>query len=276
MLRQLRYARNLLQQYKSTNIPSYQSFSNLSINPTVPLTQHVSLKLPEAPEKLEFGGNVETVVHRSFTDMTPCDVITLPGQLFNAPIRPDLVHRVVHWQLARRRQGTSKTKTRGEIAASGRKIRPQKGTGRSRQGARSSPIFRGGGRAHGPVPRNYDYPLPKNVRRNALRAVLSSKFACGQLWIVDSIAIPDSQTRNVFDAIASLGWKSALIIDDQPEGSCGVDSSFYRASSNVQETLGINVVRLNVYDMMSRDMLVMTRASLDHLENRYAKYEWLF
>lgn len=208
--------------------------------------------------------------------MIPTQITTLPGRIFNAPVRPDLVHRVVVWQLAKRRQGTAKTKTRGEVSGSTRKIRPQKGSGRSRQGARTSPIFRGGGVVHGPVPRSYDYPLPRNVRRNALRAVLTSKLLCGQLWIVESAGIQGCKTRRVIEACNRYEWTSALIVDDDPDGVAGVDASLRSASHNIQNTLAINALGLNVYDALSFDMLVLTMPAVQHLTERYARYSWMF
>lgn len=222
------------------------------------------------------GADVPAVVHKSFEEMLPCDIISLPGSVFNAPIRPDIVHRTVIWQLAKRRAGTAKTKGRSEVSGSGKKIRPQKGTGRSRQGARTSPIFRGGGRAHGPVPRDYSFPLPHNVRRNALRSVLTSKLHCGQLWVIEDTRIADAKTRSVVGAMERNQWESALIVDHDPTGVAGVNHSLYTASHNVRPTLAINALGLNVYDALSFDMLVLSISAVEHLRNRYSKYEWLF
>lgn len=208
--------------------------------------------------------------------MVPSDLISLPGVLFNAPVRLDLVHRTVVWQLAKRRQGTSKTKNRSEVAGSGRKVRPQKGSGRSRQGAITSPVFRGGGRVHGPVPRSYDFPLQRNVRRAALRSALTSKMECGQLWIVGEAEISDAKTSTVVACMDRYGWRSALIVDDVPTGVAGVHPSLHAASHNVQQTLAMNVVGLNVYDMLSFDMLVLSRAAVDSLSARFSKHHWLF
>jgi len=229
----------------------------------------------EPPLESWCGADVNAVVHQSLERMVPCDVVTLPGRVFNAPVRPDLVHRVVIWQLAKRRAGTAKAKNRSEVAGSGRKIRPQKGSGRSRQGAITSPLFRGGGRAHGPVNRDFNFPLPFNIRRNALRSVLTSKFACGQLWIIENAAVMGGRTRNLIDACESYGWKSALIVDDVPDGPAGVDSTLSAASGNIVATLAMNARGLNVYDALSFDMLVLTKSAVDHLRNRFARYEWL-
>lgn len=222
------------------------------------------------------GGNVDVVLHQSFESMVPTDIISLPGEIFNAPIRPDLIHRVVTWQLAKRRAGTAKAKNRSEVAGSGRKIRPQKGTGRSRHGARTSPIFRGGGRVFGPVPRSFYYPLPANVRRNALRSMLSSKLVNGQLWVVNDATISDSRTKTVIHCMDKYGWGSALIIDDIEDGRSGVSTSLHRASHSVKSVLAMNALGLNVYDALVFKNLVLTTAAIDHLVKRFAKYDWLF
>lgn len=230
----------------------------------------------EPPLEEWCGADVDVVMHDSLETMVPSKIVTLPGGVFNAPIRPDLVHRTVIWQLAKRRAGTAKTKSRSEVAGSGRKIRPQKGSGRSRQGAITSPIFRGGGRAQGPVPRDYSFTLPYNVRRNALRSVLTSKLQCGQLWVVDSAAIGDGRTRSVVDFMMTNKWKSALIVDHCPEGRSGVDKSLHIASHNVRAALAMNALGLNVYDALSFDMLVLSNSALQHIRDRFSSYEWVF
>lgn len=250
----------------SPDIPLKPSQPSVIVHPTA-----------EGGQLTSWGGaDVKVVMHESFESMVPTDVISIPGVIFNSPVRTDLIHRTVVWQLAKRRAGTHKAKNRSEVAGSGRKYRPQKGTGRSRQGARTSPIFRGGGRAHGPVPRDYSYPLPANVRRNALRSMLSSKRLNGQLWIVESAGIADGKTKSVIDCMEKYAWNSALIIDDIPEGTAGVEDSLYQASHNVEKTLAMNALGLNVYDALSFNNLVLTRAALEHLTKRFAKYDWLF
>lgn len=245
-----------------------------SVSAAVSRISHPSV-LPAPDLQPWCGADIEAVVHKSLEEMIPVDITTLPGRVFNAPIRQDLVHRVVIWQLAKRRAGTAKAKNRSEVAGSGRKIRPQKGTGRSRQGAITSPIFRGGGRVHGPVPRDYGYNLPRDVRRNGLRSVLSSKHACGQLWIVENAGIQDSKTRRVLELCEQYDWKSVLIVDDHPDGVAGVDSTLHAASHNVRNTLAMNALGLNVYDALWFDMLVLTRPAVKHLTERFARYDWL-
>lgn len=237
-------------------------------------TVHPSI-IPAPELKLCFGADVQAVVHKSVEEMVPIGFTSLPGRIFNAPIRQDLVHRVVIWQLAKRRSGTAKTKNRAEVKGSGRKIRPQKGSGQSRQGAITSPIFRGGGRAQGPVQRDFSYTLPHNVRRHGLRSILSSKFANGQLWIVENAKIHEAKTRHVVEACERYDWKSVLIVDDDPDGVVGVDPSLHAASHNIRGTLAMNAQGLNVYDVLSFDMLVLTKPALQHLSERFAKYDWL-
>ncbi|PXF47539.1 50S ribosomal protein L4 [Gracilariopsis chorda] len=268
-------ALSLIPESRQLCIPFTRALSTTATQPSVP--ESVPSRTPQEPPLQPWSGaDVQLVLHDSFENMMPKDVITLPGAIFNAPIRSDLVHRVITWQLAKRRQGTSKAKNRSEVNASGRKIRPQKGTGRSRQGAVSSPIFRGGGKAHGPVPRNYDFPLPHNVRRNALRSALTSKFQNDQLWIVDSALITHSKTSNIVAIMERLKWRSALVVDDQPNGKAGVHDSLYYASHNLRAALAMNALGLNVHDILSFDMLVLTRDAVQHLTNRYAKYDWLY
>lgn len=263
--------------YNPIRLSSFRAFSSVVTDQKVHLAPTVGNYEGALPPLEPWSGsNVNAIVHESFENMIPCEVISLPGEIFNAPVRPDLVHRVVTWQLAKRRAGLAKTKSRGEVAGSGRKIRPQKGQGRSRQGAITSPIFRGGGRAHGPVPRSYDFTLPHKVRKNALRSVLTSKLACGQLWIVDSAVIPDLRTKTVYDALNRYEWKTALIVDDVPGGTVGVHPSLYTASHNVRGALAMNALGLNVYDALSFDMLILTKSALQHLSDRYSKCEWLF
>jgi large subunit ribosomal protein L4 len=229
------------------------------------------------PLPLWAGADVDALVYRALDDLQPVSSVTLPGRVFNAPVRPDVVHRVVHWQLAKRRAGTASTKTRGEVAGSGRKIRPQKGSGRSRQGEITSPLFRGGGRAHGPKPRDFGYPLPLGVRRNALRSVLSSKFWNGQLWVVESGALQTAKTKDLLAAVGGLGWKSALVLDDveTEDQKRGVESSLRLGTHNVQPILAMNILGANVYDLLRFEMAVISLPALESLSKRFERYESL-
>lgn len=227
--------------------------------------------MPEIPDWA--GGDRRALVFNSYETMVPVREEMIRGQLFNAPVRKDLIHRVVHWQLAKRRAGTASTKTRSEVNASGRKIRPQKGTGQSRQGAISSPIFRGGGVVHGPKPRDWSYTLPKNVRRNALRAVLTSKLNNGCLWIVDNADITSPKTKHIIEVMQRLRWSSALIVDHTPESESKVPDNLAMATRNLPRILALPVCGINVYDMLRFNMLVLSKAAIRQLELRYDDYE---
>lgn len=189
--------------------------------------------------------------------------IDLADTVFNVPVRPDLLHRMVNWQLAKRRTGSHKTKQRAEVRGTTAKPYRQKGTGRARQGSRRAPQFVGGGVVFGPVLRSHTHDLPKKVRTLALKTALSSKCADGKLVILDSASVDEGKTRPLAKQLAALGWSSALVIDG-PE----VNANFKRASANIP---GIDILPsqgANVYDILRRDTLVLTKAAVEALEAR--------
>lgn len=233
---------------------------------------HETCAIDRSTLPVEFGGDIRAIRYDALTRMHPVGVAGLSGVIFNAPIRKDLVHRSVVWQRACARAGTASTKSRGEVSGSGKKIRPQKGTGQSRQGDRKSPIFRGGGRAHGPKPRDWSYPLPMLVQLGALRSVLSSKLQCGQLWIVDDVTIPESKTRICLDSFRAMGWQSALVLDHVPDTEHGIEPTLYRACSNIQRVRALSVDKINCYDLVRFDTLVMTTSAVDRLTGRFDRY----
>ncbi len=202
-----------------------------------------------------------------------CEVVTLDNakagkielaeEVFAVPVRGDILQRAVVWQLAKRRSGAHKVKGRSEVRGTGSKPYRQKGTGRARHGSRKSGIFRGGGRAFGPVVRSHAIALPKKVRRLALRCALSSKRAAGKLVVLDAAALELPRTAELARRAAALGWTSVLIIDG-PE----VDTNFRRAAANLP---GLDVLPsqgANVYDILRRDTLVLTKAGVAALEAR--------
>ncbi|MCW8836091.1 MAG: 50S ribosomal protein L4 [Rhodospirillales bacterium] len=202
-----------------------------------------------------------------------CDVISLENKkvgdidldesVFGVDVRADLLHRMVNWQLAKRQAGTRKTKTRSEISGTTAKPFKQKGSGNARQGTKRAPHMRGGGKAFGPVVRDHGYSLPKKVRRLALKTALSSKQAGGRLIVVDSIGIKDAKTSELAKKIKGLGWGTALIIDG-PE----VNAEFARAARNI---VGVDVLPqqgANVYDILRRDTLVLTKDAVEKLVER--------
>ena len=189
--------------------------------------------------------------------------VELADAVFGADVRTDLVARAVRWQLAKRRAGTHKVKTVSEVRGTTAKPYRQKGTGRARAGSTRATQFRGGGVSFGPVVRDHGHKLPKKVRRLALRSALSGKRADDRLVILDSAALPEAKTRDLAEKLAALGWRNALIVTG-PE----VDANFARAAANLP---GIDVMPqqgVNVYDILRRNMLVLTKDAAAYLQER--------
>jgi len=196
-------------------------------------------------------------------DQGEAGTIELAPAVFEQPVRPDIMQAVVRWQLARRRQGTHKTKTRGEIKATTRKMYRQKGTGRARHGAATAPQFRGGGKAFGPTPRDHAIALPKKVRKAGLRSALSAKLAEGKLVVLDEAVLGEPRTRALAERLARLGWSSVLLIDGP-----ALDRNLSLAARNLVGVDLLPTVGANVYDILRRDTLVLTRAAVRELEER--------
>jgi large subunit ribosomal protein L4 len=189
--------------------------------------------------------------------------IELPEALFGAAPRADLIARVVHWQLAKRRAGTHKVKGMGEVQGTTKKPYPQKGTGKARQGSLRAPQFRTGGIVHGPVVRDHGYALPKKVRRAGLISALSAKAAEGKLVVLDAAA-GETKTSALAAKLKALGWSSALIVD------AAVDEGFGRAVRNLPKVQVLPTIGANVYDIVRHDVLAVTRAGLEALKERLA------
>ena len=196
-------------------------------------------------------------------DNAEVGTIEVAEEVFGLEPRPDILARVVHWQLAKRRAGTHKAKERHEINRTGAKMYRQKGTGRARHGSKRVVQFRGGGVVHGPRVRDHGYSLPKKVRRLGLKSALSSKQQGGKLVVLDTLAFEAGKTAELARRLQGLGWSSVLFIDG-PE----VDAGFARAAANL---VGVDVLPqqgANVYDILRRDLLVLTRSAVEHLEAR--------
>src|ERR1700735_100953 len=187
----------------------------------------------------------------------------LPDEIFGVVPRADIMARVIHWQLAKRRSGNHKVKGMGEVSGTTRKPYAQKGTGRARQGSLRSPQFRKGGIVHGPVVRDHGYSLNKKVRRLGLLSALSQKAAEGKLIILDAVGAID-KTKDVAAKVKNFGWTSALIVD------AAVNEIFLRSSRNVHGIDILPVVGANVYDIVRHDVLVITKAGIDGLKERLA------
>ena len=188
--------------------------------------------------------------------------IELADSVFGITPREDIIARVVKWQLAKRRAGTHKVKSRSEIAKTGAKMFRQKGTGRARHGAASVVQFRGGGVVHGPVVRDHGHDLPKKVRKLGLRSVLSAKAASGKLIIVDNLE-SDGKTASLKAKLRGLGVSNALVI-----GGETLENGFVRAAANIPLIDVLPSQGLNVYDAVRRDVLVMTKDAVDFIEER--------
>ena len=187
----------------------------------------------------------------------------LPEDIFGITPRNDIMARVVHWQLAKRRSGNHKTKGMGEVRGTTKKPFKQKGTGNARQGSLRAPQFRTGGVVHGPVVRDHGYDLPKKVRRLGLLSALSQKQADGKLVVLDA-ANGATKTRELVAKLKVLGWTSALIVDHE------IDGGFLLASRNI---IGLDIlptVGANVYDILNHEILAITTAGLAGLKERLA------
>jgi large subunit ribosomal protein L4 len=187
----------------------------------------------------------------------------LPDEIFGVAPRVDVIARVIHWQLAKRRSGNHKVKGMGEVSGTTRKPYKQKGTGNARQGSLRAPQFRTGGAVHGPVVRDHGYNLNKKVRRLGLVSALSQKAAEGKLVVLDAVGAVE-KTKDVAAKVKKFGWTSALIVD------AAVNEVFLRASRNVQGIDILPVVGANVYDIVRHDVLVITKAGIDGLKERLA------
>jgi len=189
--------------------------------------------------------------------------IELADAVFGLPVRGDILARVVAWQLAKRRAGTHKTKGVSEISGTSKKPYKQKGTGRARQGSLRSPQFRGGAVIFGPVVRSHAFDLQKKVRQLGLKTALSAKQAEGKLVVIDAAKLDEAKTKALRARFATLGWESVLIID-----GAAVDEGFARAARNLPKVDVLPQHGANVYDILRRDTLVLTRDAAQQLEAR--------
>ncbi|MEJ1161201.1 50S ribosomal protein L4 [Prosthecomicrobium sp. N25] len=197
-------------------------------------------------------------------DGADAGTVTLSDEIFGLEPRADLIQRVVKWQLAKRRAGTHKVKTRSEIARTGKKMYKQKGTGSARHSSARAPIFRGGGRAHGPVVRSHEHDLPKKVRALGLKHALSAKAGEGAILVVADATAAAPKTKAVKEQLAKLGLANALII-----AGAAVDTNFGLATRAIPNVDVLPVQGLNVYDILRRQTLVLTKDAVDAIEARF-------
>ncbi|HUD52533.1 50S ribosomal protein L4 [Parvibaculum sp.] len=190
--------------------------------------------------------------------------VELSDTVFGLEPRQDLLHRMVNYQLAKRQAGTHKSKGRSEISLTGKKFVKQKGSGGARHGDRKAPQFRGGGKAFGPVVRSHAIDLPKKVRALALRHALSSKVKSSNLVILEDTKVDAPKTKALKEAFAKLGLKSVLFID-----GAEVNENFALAARNIPNVDVLPVQGINVYDILRREKLVLTKAAVESLEARF-------
>ncbi|MDM9990958.1 50S ribosomal protein L4 [Bartonella henselae] len=184
--------------------------------------------------------------------------------VFGLVPREDILQRVVRWQLARRQQGTHQSQGRSDVSRTGAKMFKQKGTGRARHSSARAPQFRGGGKAHGPVVRSHAHTLPKKIRALGLRFALSAKLKADDLIVVNEFNVKDAKTRMLVSCFSKLGFDNALLI-----GGNEVDLNFSRATSNIPNIDILPIQGINVYDILRRSKLVLSKAAVEVLEERF-------
>lgn len=187
--------------------------------------------------------------------------VELDASIFEIPVKKEILQTVVRWQLACRRQGTHKAKTRGEVSGGGKKPFKQKGTGNARQGSNRSPLMPGGGITFGPVPRDYSYVLPKKMRRLGLRTALSFLKKEGRLLVIDSMT-SEGKTKEMAKRLSGLGLKKAVLIDGD------ADAKTTRASRNLPTFRYYGVEGMNVYDLLKYDTAILSKSSLQKIVER--------
>jgi large subunit ribosomal protein L4 len=192
--------------------------------------------------------------------------ITLSDEIFGLEPRTDLIQRVVRWQLAKRRAGTHKVKARAEIARTGKKMYKQKGSGGARHGSMRANLFRGGGRSHGPVVRSHEHDLPKKVRALGLKHALSAKAKAASIVVLQDAVATEAKTQALRGQFEKLGLANALIISGTE-----VDKNFGLAARNIPNVDVLPIQGINVYDILRRHTLVLTKAAVDALEARFAE-----
>jgi large subunit ribosomal protein L4 len=187
--------------------------------------------------------------------------VQLSDVVFGAPLNEPLIHAAVRNFMANARQGTSATKTRGDASGSGRKLWKQKGTGRARIASLRSPLWKGGGNAHGPQPRDWSYSMPKKMRQGALRSALSERVREGNVFVVESWTLEEPKTREFSMSLGKLGLEGKTLIVDSLD-----NDNLILSARNYSRAKVVNSFGLNIYDLLYHDHLVLSRAAADELE----------
>ena len=187
--------------------------------------------------------------------------VELSDVVFGAPFNEPLIHAAVRNYMANARQGTSATKTRGDVSGAGRKLWKQKGTGRARIASLRSPLWKGGGNAHGPQPRDWSYNMPKKMRQGALRSALSERVREGNVFVVDGWGLDQPKTKEFATSLTTLGLGGKTLIVDSLE-----NDSLMLSARNMRQTKVVNSFGLNIYDLLYHDHLVLSREAAGELE----------
>jgi large subunit ribosomal protein L4 len=190
--------------------------------------------------------------------------VKLSDEIFGLDPREDILARVIRWQLAKKQQGTHKAKGRAEVHRTGAKMYKQKGTGRARHHSARAPQFRGGGKAHGPVVRSHEHELPKKVRALGLKHALSAKAKSSSIIVVDELKLTEAKTKVLAANFTTLGVTNALLI-----GGAEVDANFKLAAANIPNIDVLPIQGINVYDILRRGTLVLSKAAVEALEERF-------
>jgi large subunit ribosomal protein L4 len=188
--------------------------------------------------------------------------IELPADVFGQPVRKDLMHAAVRWQLASRRQGTHMTKTKGMVRGGGKKPFKQKGTGSARQGSSRSILMPGGGTAFGPQPRDYSYSLPRKVKKAALKTALSYLVTEGKFFVVEEMSSTQGKTKELASRLKNFGLKKAILVDGAE------NESFKRAARNLADYRYLEVGGINVFDLLKYDNVIVTKSSIEKIAAR--------
>ncbi len=204
-------------------------------------------------------------IHVTTLEAKKAGEIELADGIYGLEPRPDILHRMVRYQLLKRMAGTHHAQDRSEVTVTGKKMYKQKGTGGARHGDKSVPQWRGGGKAFGPKPRSHAIGLPKKVRALALRHALSAKAKAGEIVVLDAASSKEGKTGALKKQFAELGFKNVLIID-----GAVLEDTFARAVRNIPGVDLLPVVGINVYDILRREKLVLTKAAIEALEQRFA------
>src|SRR6516165_5789980 len=218
----------------------------------------------QKPRRRKPGMGLEMELEITTLDGTAAGRVDLPDAIFGLEPRPDILHRCVRWQLAKRQRGTHDVKNRAEIHRTGKKMYRQKGIGSARHGSARVNLFRGGGRSFGPTPRSHAIDLPKKVRALALKHALSAKAQDGGIIVLDEVSAKEAKTKAVRDQLAKLGLDSALIVDGTE-----IEANFRLAARNIPNIDVLPVQGVNVYDILRRNKLVLTKAAIEALEARF-------